>query len=91
MPTGATALARGGDVRAATSYAKKDGVERPYGEVLADERLVVFHDMRGTEDQPAVWREGFALVHHPTAVTDFADHDRSSPGIFPRSASWRAG
>jgi len=65
-----------GDVRACTSYVVNDGVARPYGQAPADDRLVVFHDLRGAAEQPALDREGFCLVRHPTSVTDFRDHDQ---------------
>jgi hypothetical protein len=64
------------DVRALTSYVVNDGVERPYGQAPADERLVVFHDLRGAADQPTLGREGFCLASHPTSVTDFSDHQQ---------------
>lgn len=47
-----------GEVRARTSYAVNDGVVRGYGQVPADDRLVVFHDQRGATDPPALDREG---------------------------------
>jgi len=62
------------DVRARTSYVVNDGVARPYGQGPADDRLVVFHDLRGAADPPALDREGFCLARHPTSVTDFGDH-----------------
>ena len=65
-----------GDVRAVTGYAVNDGVSRPYGQVPADDRLVVFHDLRGAADPPALDHEGFCLARHPTSVTDFSDHDQ---------------
>ena len=67
---------RAGDVRAVTGYAVNDGVSRPYGQVPADDRLVVFHDLRGAADPPALDHEGFCLARHPTSVTDFSDHDQ---------------
>ena len=67
---------RAGDVRAVTGYAINDGVSRPYGQVPADDRLVVFHDLRGAADPPALDHEGFCLARHPTSVTDFSDHDQ---------------
>jgi hypothetical protein len=76
MPQQATDASPGGDVRAVTSYVTSDGVPRPYGQAPADERLVVFHDLRGAADQPTLAREGFCLVRHPTSVTDFGDHDQ---------------
>jgi hypothetical protein len=65
-----------GDVQAFTSYVVNDGVPRPYGQAPADDRLVVFHDLRGAAEQPTLGREGFCLVRHPTSVTDFRDHDQ---------------
>jgi hypothetical protein len=76
MARPATDTLSGGDVRAFTSYAVNDGVVRPYGQGTADERVVVFHDLRGAADQPALDREGFCLAGHPTSVTDFSDHDQ---------------
>jgi hypothetical protein len=64
------------DVRAVTSYVVDDGVPRPYGQMPADERVVVFHDMRGAADPPALDREGFCLTRQPTSVTDFSDPDQ---------------
>ena len=43
----ATDALSGEDVRAFTSYAVNDGVVRPYGQVPANDRRVVFHDQRG--------------------------------------------
>lgn len=76
MAQPATDASSGEDVRAFTSYAVSDGVVRPYGQVPADDRQVVFHDQRGAADPPALDREGFCLVRHPTSVTDFSDHDQ---------------
>jgi hypothetical protein len=64
------------DVQAVTSYVVNDGVPRPYGQAPADDRRVVFHDLRGAAEQPTLGREGFCLVRHPTSVTDFRDHDQ---------------
>jgi len=55
-----------GDVRARTSYVVNDGLVRPYGQGPADDRLVVFHDLRGAADPAALDREGFCLARHPT-------------------------
>ncbi|MBO0714591.1 MAG: hypothetical protein J2P59_07525 [Acidimicrobiales bacterium] len=76
MSSSVTNLSPGGDVQAVTTYVVKDGVERPYGKAPADDRSIVFHDMRRVEDQPTLAREGFALVTCPTSVTDFTDHDQ---------------
>jgi hypothetical protein len=76
MARQATDTLPAGDVRAFTSYAVNDGVSRPYGQGPADDRQVVFHDQRGAADAPALDREGFCLVRHPTSVTDFSDHDQ---------------
>jgi len=65
-----------GDVQAFTSYVVNDGVLRSYGQAPTDERLVVFHDVRGAADPPTLDREGFCLVRHPTSVTDFGSHDQ---------------
>jgi hypothetical protein len=64
------------EVQAFTSYVVNDGVPRPYGQAPADDRLAVFHDLRGAAEQPTLDREGFCLVRHPTSVTDFRDHDQ---------------
>ncbi|MBO0893035.1 MAG: hypothetical protein J2O39_01550, partial [Acidimicrobiales bacterium] len=65
MSSSVTNLSPGGDVQAVTTYVVKDGVERPYGKAPADDRSIVFHDMRRAEDQPTLAREGFALVTCP--------------------------
>src|SRR5262249_3802240 len=85
MSLGITSVSPGGDVWASTSYVVNDGTARPYGQAPADERGVMFHDMRGAADQPRLDREGFCLVRRPTSVTDFGDHsqvvDRYLPEI----------
>lgn len=72
-----------GDVEAATGYVVKDGISRPYGQHPADNRNVVFHDMRGLAQQPTLAGEGFILATHPTSVTDFADHEQIIGGYLP--------
>ncbi len=42
-----------GDVQAFTSYVVNDGVSGPYGQAPADERIVMFCDLRDAADQPA--------------------------------------
>ena len=39
-------------------------------------RAVTVRDMRGTKDQFSLDRQGFELIHHPTAMTDFGDEEQ---------------
>lgn len=65
-----------GDVKALARYGFNDGVRHRFGQAPVDERSVTFHDMRRIDDPPSLAREGFALVRHPTNVTDFEDADQ---------------
>ena len=64
-----------GHVRSTARYIARDGARHRFMRGPADDRSVVFHDMRGAPDQPRLDREGFALVQHTSAVTDFSDAD----------------
>lgn len=43
--------------------------------IVIDPQEVRIEDMRGSDDAPRLDREGFALIHHESAVPDFRDRD----------------
>jgi hypothetical protein len=71
------------DVEATTQYVVKDGIKRSYGQAAADERRVVFHNMRRIADQPTLKAEGFQLARHSSRVTDWEDMDQVGDVYLP--------
>jgi len=60
-----------GDVTALARYGLKTPEITGFGKAPADDRPVIFHDMRKVADAPQLFREGFELIPHKSAVSDF--------------------
>jgi hypothetical protein len=72
-----------GDVTATVRYGIKDGNLYGFGQAPADEQPVILQDLRDKADQPTLAGEGFELVSHVSAVTDFEDRDAVATTYLP--------
>ena len=62
-----------GDVEGVARYAIVSETTPNFGRAPADDRRVIFQDMRGAHDAPQLFREGFELVKHRSSVASFED------------------
>lgn len=72
-----------GDVVATARYGQHGETRPRFGQAPADDRPVLFRDMRGAVQAPTLAREGFAMFEHRSTVTDFENADAVASTYLP--------